>query len=284
MLKNILFFCILLMVVGCQTPTKVTERSEARFSYLVRKNSEPILIDSKTIVLDSRPKFDYMMYSVPGAIHILWQEFLQDQVTSNQIASGDKAFSIARRLARMGLSVDSDIVVIGRNEPGQKNSGRLAWSLLNWGFKKVQVVSVSRLYKMMSPFQERKHKSLPIWKPNVEKENLELSLGELRLGIKKTNTHLVLFVDEKNQLKGNCSKFSLEVMCAEVGLQSFYNEKGRPELAGSLRKIIASKGQGKDIYLVSSNGVASAAAGFSLVSQGVLNVRNFSGKISDIKK
>ncbi len=278
------------LVVGCQQqPVKVKDISHSRFQFLRQKLDEPLLVTSKTVVIDSRPKFDYMMYSVPGALHLLWQQLLQNPEGDSSVVTGQKAFSAATRLAWLGVGPDSEVIVLGQDVKGQADAGRLAWSLLTLGFKNVQVSALNNMSKLVSPFQERTHKTIPIWKPNANGYLFEINQASFLQAVSVKNPEVVILdVRSEQEFK---SQASLDFSKNYPGYNSklapwtdFYTQRGRP--SQKMIKHLFNRGVSfnNEIIVVSNNGVRSGAVSFALLSLGFKRVRNFSQGLNSVLK
>jgi len=240
------------------------------------------------VVFDSRPKYDYMMYSVPGAIHLLWEQLVADPKIDNSVVTGDKAFYAARKLARLGVKPDSEVVVLGKDEPGQAEAGRLAWSLLTMGFQNVQVTSLKSMSKSVSPFKKRKHKSVPIWKPDTDYD-FEITRSEFLLSLRQANPDLlVLDVRSEEEFKSvNLKSFNdrfPNFRSRFIPWTQFYESSGRPNREYSRKLFGDNISLDNEIIVISNNGVRSATVSYALLTMGFKNVKNFSGGFKSLLK
>ncbi len=277
-----------LLLASCQQATKVSDVSNSRYEFLIKKLDEPILLGEKTVIFDSRPKFQYLMYSLPGAIHLTWEQLLSDPSIDNSVVKGDKAFYSARRLARLGVNPKSEVIIVGSEERGQARAGRLAWSLLTMGFNNIQVTSIESVKKSLTPFNERKHKSIPIWKP-TDRTILEISTDEFINAIRNSEENLLVLdvrSDKEMQkvnlkgLKKNLAKFK----SVYIPWVHFYNEKGRPNKK-FLRQLNANGvTTDQNIIVISNEGIRSASVTYALLALGFPSVRNLSAGYKSLYK
>lgn len=122
---------------GCVTkPTKVTENSTRGFG-AAPALMRPVLLDESTVILDARPAFEYSMARIPRSLNINWVDFSERDPMSRGWPQKD-LFAAARRLARMGISPSSKVVVFGLGPDGQAEEGRVAWLLAYLGVENVQ--------------------------------------------------------------------------------------------------------------------------------------------------
>jgi thiosulfate/3-mercaptopyruvate sulfurtransferase len=123
--------------IGCVTkPTKVTESSTRGFGAATALMG-PVLLDESTVILDARPAFEYSMARVPRSLNINWVDFSERDPMARGWPQKD-SFAAARRLARMGISPTSKVVVFGLGPDGQGEEGRVAWLLAYLGVENVQ--------------------------------------------------------------------------------------------------------------------------------------------------
>jgi 3-mercaptopyruvate sulfurtransferase SseA len=129
--------CLIGGLVGCVTkPTTVTETSTRGFG-AAPALMRPVLLDESTVILDARPAFEYSMARIPRSLNINWVDFSERDPMSRGWPQKD-SFAAARRLARMGISPDSKVVVFGLGPDGQGEEGRVAWLLAYLGVENVQ--------------------------------------------------------------------------------------------------------------------------------------------------
>lgn len=125
------------VLVGCVTkPTVVTETPTRGFGAAPQLLG-PIQLSEQTVILDARPAFDYSMARIPRSQNINWVDFSEREPRSRGWPQKD-AFASARRLARMGISPASKVVVFGFGPNGQGEEGRVAWLLAYLGVENVQ--------------------------------------------------------------------------------------------------------------------------------------------------
>ena len=135
-----LFLSLLGLSISCsQKPTKVYQ-SKQGFSRLIQeKAKKPIKITANTIVIDARSRFDYTMAHYPDAEHLLWESFSQSGGRYPGRIQEDLE-AARQRLQLKGLTPERPIVVVGYGTKGKGEAGRLAWTLLYFGFEDVQIV------------------------------------------------------------------------------------------------------------------------------------------------
>lgn len=136
-LLAVVFFGLSGGLIGCVTkPTVVTETSTRGFG-AAPALMRPVLLDESTVILDARPAFEYSMARIPRSLNINWVDFSERDPMSRGWPQKD-SFAAARRLARMGISPESKVVVFGLGPDGQGEEGRIAWLLAYLGVENVQ--------------------------------------------------------------------------------------------------------------------------------------------------
>lgn len=124
-------------LIGCVSkPTLVTETPTRGFGAAPQLLG-PIQLDEKTVILDARAAFDYSMARIPRSQNINWIDFSEREPRSRGWPQKD-SFASARKLARMGISPDTKVVVFGLGPNGQGEEGRVAWLLAYLGVENVQ--------------------------------------------------------------------------------------------------------------------------------------------------
>lgn len=196
-IRALLFGGFICGLIGCVTrPTLVTETPTRGFG-AAPQILGPIQLNEQTVILDARPAFDYSMARIPRSQNINWVDFSEREPRSRGWPQKD-SFASARRLARMGISPDSKVVVFGLGPNGQGEEGRIAWLLVYLGVENVQFARFgsvkSRITTEAMPEEARASiltesggssanaasdasglaspespvESSPIWKPNIE--------------------------------------------------------------------------------------------------------------------
>jgi thiosulfate/3-mercaptopyruvate sulfurtransferase len=136
-LRQLSLLLMIAVVSGCATkPTVVTETSTRGFG-AAPALMRPVLLDEATVILDARPAFEYSMARIPRSLNINWVDFSERDAMARGWPQKD-VFAAARRLARMGVSPKSKVVVFGLGPDGQGEEGRVAWLLAYLGVENVQ--------------------------------------------------------------------------------------------------------------------------------------------------
>lgn len=274
------------LITACQTtPTKVYETSTADILPLIKGAREPLTIDSDTVVLDARIPFDFAMAHIPGAINIQWQEFTQSRGAYPGLLQKD-LFALTRRLARLGITTDSKVVVVGPGPTGQGEEGRLAWTLYYLGIKNVHFASLSYFKTRLTNEQNSPPREpATIWKPRVRSSVMATrdevlkaiaSPGEIKLI--DVRSHQEYF--KKQGLGLGYSEPDLQAL--NIEWKEFFTPDGRPNLA--IRERLMGVGiKPKDrVILISNQGVRSAAVTMALLAMGYEGAANYAGGFKEL--
>lgn len=156
-------------IVSCASPSP-TKISQSDLSFFDRgsrfdQSHRPIEIDNDTIVLDTRPFFEYQISHVPGAIHVDSGEFHLMGLSGNALE--EKAQDLTRRLALYGVTPFSHVVVFGGGMSGDGREGRVALSLLVLGVERVQVGQIDRFKKLLKSSVSPSKENRRYWQPRL---------------------------------------------------------------------------------------------------------------------
>ena len=254
--------CVLVMVAlsACaHKPTKAYTTQDIDTLFMQKKLRQPIRVDSKTVFIDTRSDFAYAMLHAPQAIHVQWDDFAKN---SNHNVLKKDLSRVTSRLALLGISPQSKIVVLSGGQSSWMEAGRVAWALLYIGIPDVQLVDQSalglRYYNVMPPPRP----NAPQWSPNPI-DRLICTSSELAklTASPKPHQHVLDFRASGGPLRAN----------------RFFNRHGRPNV--EMVKVLQKLGFDLDdrIVVVSNHGLKSAAVTFALTAMGFRNVGNCIG-------
>ena len=160
-LKKPLALGLYFVLISCQSPeTKLHEERE------VKSKATREAVSKKVVFLDARPPFIVATEVIPQALAVDWHDFTTHQPPNENTLVNDLYFH-ARRLARMGIALDTPVVVLGRGLRGEGEEGRLAWTLRYLGLQNVKFSSEDqfRFSAQSNPLPEPI--AVPIWKPQL---------------------------------------------------------------------------------------------------------------------
>ncbi len=306
-----LILCLPFLFACTQAPTKAYE-SQPTYrpgtKPLTNKvgTIEPLEIKPETVVVDTRPPFVFSLSHLPGAINLSWQEFTETNLKKRGQLVKD-LFAKTRRLARLGISPESEVVIIGEGKTGHGEEARLAWTLQYLGIKKAEFVGKDYFDQARwvgSHVQEAPRAEVPMWKPSLQSsllvtrdeikkylvKNKDLrpkdptNVVEGEIGKDKLTKARIKIIDcrpSKEYLSGGLS-FSPNVDVVNIEWKEFINDQGRPDsnTVNKLRNI----GIGSDdrIIVLSQNGLESAVVVMTLLKLGIGNVGHVAGGIDEV--
>ena len=161
-------------LAGCATqPTKTGEGAERKFkpSAAGEKAAEEIAITEQMIVIDSRAPFEFSLSHIPRAINIQWTEFTQQEPSTRGVLLRDR-FDLTRRLARIGISPTSEVLVVGNGTQGKGEEGRIAWTLAYLGVEKVKSAPMAYFKGHLTNSESPPPQPVNLWKPNTDESLL----------------------------------------------------------------------------------------------------------------
>lgn len=274
MMKLFLFLAgLFLVLTSCQHKATQVYREEP---VQVGEWSVKNLLKAEAVILDARPAFEFNLSHAPNSVNVRWEDFSQANPMSRGVLEPDH-FALARRLALIGVSPETRVIVLGKGKQGAGEEGRIAWTLKVLGVQEVFTL-VHTSFRAQNPRPEQSLvKNKPYWKPPVE-DSLQLSLKDFKADAVKTNT-FVLDVRSQSEfshrsLKQN-SKFKGKVL--HVEWKEFFKDDGLPN-----KKVIETlAAQGiqpqSRLIVISNHGVRSGAVTYALQYLGFNKVTNFAG-------
>ncbi len=288
-------FAMIVSLSACQTkPTKSSVSEPRAFA----ANNQPVQITPQTLVVDARPAFDYSTAHVPRSIQVTWSDYVEAEPAQRGIIQRD-TFAAARRLARLGLSPDSKVVVVGRGLSGEGEEGRVAWMLAYLGIRDVQFAAIDALKPRLTNAPESQPPpSVAIWKPEID-ESLNATKDEVLFAInqngvakpisfKGATARLYRFIDVRSE-KAYLGKEGLGALkhvpdmgAINIPWQQFFTPSMR--VNEKTMKQLSAMGYtpNERIIIVSEEGVTSAAVTMAFRQAGFVNTANYSGGLQDL--
>lgn len=282
MSRKILAFCLL--ITACQTPpqTKVTEEKSSLAGTFKPK------INSKTILIDARSPLKYSLGHPAQAISLQWEEFSQKEKVFQGRLETDLYFH-ARRLARLGIAQDSEVIILGdsQSSEGLSVAGRLAWTFRRMGIVNTKFADIHFQRFVMTTSDPIAREEVSVWKPH-EDDSLEVNFGESREELKKSPV-VILDLREKNVSKVNPEKAKLDTNCdlsRFIGQNKVVHFDWRElmqidnKLSGQLNNLGLKKSD--RIYVLDETAIKSAAATVTLRDLGFLNSSTWVGGSTEL--
>ena len=290
----------LLAFAACTTPrpTSIQENMERRLEPAAAEVIE-IKVDEKTVILDARPAFDYTLSHIPRAISLQWTDFTQQDEAYRGVLLADR-FALARRLARLGISPDSKVVVVGRGvNGGDGEEGRLAWTLAYLGVKDVRVAPMSYFKGPLTTQASSPLAPVPMWKPEVQ-EGLLATQKELLKVIGSGGVHksvamvkgqperLYRIIDVRTPREylgkeGIGLQAQIPNMDAiNISWKEFFDSNGRPNPYMKKQLVQVGIDGTQRLIVLSERGLRSSAVTMALRELGFTDVANYAGGLREL--
>ncbi len=300
-LKLVASIACFALVIGCATkPTRGYENQQRQMKPAAagETTGEPIVLTEQTVVIDARPPFEYSLSHIPRAVNVQWTDFTQKEEAYRGVLLSDR-FELTRRLARLGISPASEVVVVGKGLGGGGEEGRLAWTLAYLGLDNVRAVPMGYFKGPVSNTETKPLAPAVIWKPIVD-ESLLVTRQELLYVLDNRGVYDPIVYGEKGRprlYKIIDVRTSREYLGKEgVGMQApipnmeainipwneFFDSTGRvnPEIAQRLHEVGVTRDQ--RIIIVSGSGLRSAAVTMALRSMGFKGAGNYAGGLKEL--
>ncbi|MCB0350685.1 MAG: hypothetical protein KDD38_05840 [Bdellovibrionales bacterium] len=273
-------------VVSCaQKPTKIYQSYDVNTNVLQTKLAKPIRVTDSTVIIDARAPFEYAMSHLPQAVNLQWSDFADTRGPYKGRLKSDLTDSL-RRLSLLGISPQSEVVILGSGLKGRGEEGRLAWTLLYLGVENIQIAEGDSLGLRYSNIVPPPRVNAKSWEPK-----LRLSILADKKEVKKIatspqdgRTH-ILDVRSKNEYFSKTRKLEYEypdLRATHIEWTEFYTPDGRPNL--SIREQLSAVHirPTDRIVVISNNGVRSGAVSYALLALGYKNTANYPGGYAEL--
>ncbi len=265
---------VLLLICGCAQ--KPTATSENRIYPLIAE-PKPFAITEDTLLIDARPKFEYALAHVPNSYWMDWQDFAQK---NNEVGTDIKTYH--RRLTLFGIGPKTPVVVIGKGLAGEGDEGRLAWTLMWLGVENVHFVGLkhfkTQVQQTPNPRENSKSNGL------VLKDDLVVNKQKLFENIlpKDHPRAQDIKVIDVRSAPEYLKSAQMDYGAIDIFWKEFLDSEGRVEKS-MLKKL---KGVGfllsDKIYVLSDDGIKSAAVTAALRNLGFYRAVCYSGKMASL--
>lgn len=290
---------LVMVMAGCQTKPTVAVDNPARKLELAEKIDDPIKITESTVVIDARTAFDYSMAHVPRSINLLWSSFTEPEPASARGVLQKDQFAITRYLARIGISPETPVLVLGRGLQGGGEEGRIAWMLAYLGVKRVQFGDINSFRTNLTNAVSSGPQPAPVWKPEPI-ESLNATRAEVLHVINQRGTQqptafvkgaapvLYKIIDVRSEKEylgregfGRVRKVP-NMDAINIPWTEFFTKTFRPDK--SVRERLQAVGILPEhrILVVGTDGVASGAVAMALLAMGYTQAANYSGGLVEL--
>ncbi len=319
-LKFVSALIALVILSSCQTKPTVVRETVSRSFGGSQALLGPIEIGEEVVVADARPPFDYSMARIPRSVSVNWADYSEAEPTKRGWPQRD-LFAATRRLARLGISPDSKVVVLGLGADGQGEEGRVAWMLAYLGVENVKfgrfgsvksrITTEALPEDAKSGFTDKSSKdprpglpsetatpARPVWKPAVVSSliatreevlgAIENSAMEKPWSFKGAKPKLYRLIDVRSEAEylGKSGGFRARAIpnlnALNVPWKEFFDGDFRP--LGETAKRLTGVGvkPNQRIIVLDNDGVASAAVTMALRAYGYADAACFAGGYNDL--
>ena len=279
---------IVATILGCSlSPTKVYTVQSVDLAGLTKSLDKPIKVTDKTILIDARPTFEYAVAHLAGAVNVQWVEFADLRGPFPGRLKADLQ-SEARKLARLGITPKSHVVVVGSGLNGRGEEGRLAWTLLYLGVKNVEVAHVDSLGLYYSNMDVPPKENVPYWEPQLA-GSIWAERDEVKDAINLRHNERVHILDvrSKNEYFSKNKALEYEVpdlRAINIEWFEFYRTDGRPNPAIKEQLRAINVQQADRIIVICDNGLRSGAVTYALLAMGYKKAASMAGGYPELLK
>jgi thiosulfate/3-mercaptopyruvate sulfurtransferase len=274
-MKYFALLSALFLFLGCQQkPTKIVTQEPVIGETLTADR----LMRGQPVILDVRPALEFNLFHVPGAVNVRWEDFSQQNPNSRGLLQTD-LFALARRLALIGVSPDTKVLVLGKGGSGMGEEGRIAWTLQVLGVKDVYTLLHTSYREMNTTKEAPLVQNKPYWKPEVV-DSLMVDFKEFKkLTGEAERSLIILDVRSPQEFAMHNISQAPGVKAAVLNLEwkDFFDDKGLPNKEAEF--VLTKRNIHKDarIVTISNHGVRSGAVSYALRFLGYTKAQNFAG-------
>jgi thiosulfate/3-mercaptopyruvate sulfurtransferase len=280
-MRLLIGFLFLMFLAGCrQLPTRVFETQERQTRGDADQQSS---MTAETVIVDARPAFDYSVAHLNGSIPLRIEDFNQRESKFKGYLDPDH-FTLTRRLARLGISPETPVMVVGRGIQGRGEEGRVAWTLKRLGVRNVRFASIDNFSIPLATAEAPPRAPAAMWKPQGD-PTLEVSRQEFLQQTMKPRSGpsgvIIMDVRPSEEYLGKVSSPRAptppDIGAINVPWQDFFLQNGTAN--EKIKERLESVGitPERKIFVISQDGIESAAVTMALRELGFSKAANFSG-------
>jgi thiosulfate/3-mercaptopyruvate sulfurtransferase len=285
MLMRILVLLSMIFWLGCQqTPTKVFQSVPTQVKEGAdAKTKAEIQLTEQTVLVDARPAFDFSVSHLNGSINLRPEDFTQRESPMLGYLDAD-TFSLARYLARKGISPETPVVVVGRGLQGNGEEGRVAWTLKYLGVKDVSFASIDYFSIPLTTAEAPPKAAVPIWKPQVD-ETLQTErqpfISEMMRPRIDEDSTVIIDVRSAEEYLGKVSSKTTkpppDIGAINIPWTEFFARNGL--VNETIKTKLQSQGitEARKILVIANKGIESGAVTLALRMLGYGKASNYSG-------
>lgn len=284
-MRIILAFIFLLALIGCQTNgTRIYRATPFKVK---DEFKDKIEITSQTIILDARPAFEYSLSHIPGSVNVRWDEFTQHQEPYRGVFENDLYFH-ARRLARLGISPETPVIVVGRGPQGWGEEGRVAWTLKYLGVENVRFVHIDFFERPNTKDDPPPVENAKMWKPKIDESLLVGKAEMLKLITSPRNQDSALILDVRTAAEylgksaNEYARKAPDIGAINVPWNEFITQQGLVNKDIKEKLIAVGLTPDRKIINISNRGVESATTTLALRELGFSKSANYAGGYAEL--
>ncbi|BAY43015.1 thiosulfate sulfurtransferase [Scytonema sp. HK-05] len=254
--------------------------------WIVNADEAKQLISQGATILDTRNKLAWLISHIPGAVHVTWQQFSNNQKPYRGKLLAD-ANLLEQKLRQVGIFHSKPVIVLGNPPDNFGEEGRIVWMLRTLGHQSAALVDggYNALVKAGVPTTRGLNQPLEIGDFVVNRTALwEIQRDELQVNLSE-NKMAVIDTRQKREYAGE-TPYGEQRGGHIPGAVHFYF-KDLMDTKGNLLKpeeIIAkleTLGIQRDTPTVTycTGGIRSAFFVAVLVNLGFSNVKNYAGSM-----
>lgn len=215
------------------------------------------------------------------SVYLNWEQFVQPGAVSRGYFYKDE-LAVKSILENSSLDPDIETFIVGKGIKGRGEEGRLALTLLSWGFKKIKITTIGTLKKQGYPIDQIK----PAKKIQFKKISFSTKYISTESDPKKLFAHTNLIIDVRptrttENIKYPASMYAYKPHILNYQWKDFFTEDLilKP-LDAAIEKKIKSY---KTITVISYAGLASSLVVLALRQHGYDQVYLYEGGFSDLE-
>ncbi len=156
------FFVFLGILVGCQAPTKVSEKDQGLegrvFSKLEYGKPKEL---KHAVIVDVRSQFEHQMSRPPRSFHAFWKDWDLRGFQGERLEKKRK--DLQRLLSLNGVDPLTQVVILGKGLKGQGEEFLVATTLISLGVNRIGFLNESQAKEALTARNLPKVENLPYW-------------------------------------------------------------------------------------------------------------------------
>ena len=254
--------------------------------WIVNADEAKQLISQGATILDTRNKLAWLISHIPGAVHVTWQQFSNNQKPYRGTLLADTNL-LEQKLRQVGIFNSKPVIVIGNPPDNFGEEGRIVWMLRTLGHQSAAFVDggYNALVKAGVPTTRGLNQPLEIGDFVVNRTALwEIQLDELQANLSE-NKLAVIDTRQKREYAGE-TPYGEQRGGHIPGAVHFYfkdlmDTKGNLLQAEEIIAQLETLGIQHDTATVTycTGGIRSAFFVAVLVNLGFSNVKNYAGSM-----